>query len=177
MEIEETSDEDEELMEKQNAGVGADEEKKPQAEQAEPDEKPLHETAKELEKTSEKLQIEEKEKQEETAAEEETAQEPVEGEEMPKDSNKGEEDQVVENADDHPGDGENEGEVNNAMCNVKSICNIYKLSQRESDLIATFCFLPGPPALHVLIMANVLFISAAIFILTSTGGTLFLPLC
>ena len=113
MEIEETSDEDEELMENQDGGAGTDEEKKLQAEQAEPDETPLQETAKEPEKTSEELQSEEKEKPEETGAEEETALEPAEGEEMPKESNKGKEDQVFENADDHPGDGENEGEVNN----------------------------------------------------------------
>jgi len=155
LEIEETSDEDEELMEKQDGGAGTDEEKKLQAEQVQPDEIPLQETAKQPEKTLEELQIEEKEKPEETAAEEKPDQEPAEGEEMPKESNKEEGDQLVENADDHPGDGDNEGEVNNKKkfqeCNVKSICNIYNLSQSESDLIAMFFFLLGPPALHILI--------------------------
>lgn len=115
MEIEETSDEDEELNQKQDAGAGTDEEQKPQAEQAEPDEKPEQETAKESEQTSEEPQSEEKEKPEETAAGEETAQEPAEGEEIPQEGNRGEEDQIVENAEDQPGDGEhdveNEGEV------------------------------------------------------------------
>lgn len=110
MEIEETSDEDEELNQKQDAGAGTYEEQKPQTEQAEPGKKPLHETAKEPEQTSEEPQSEEREKPEEEAAEEETAHEPTEGEEIPQESNRGEEDRIVENAEDQPGDGEGDGE-------------------------------------------------------------------
>ena len=120
LEIEETSDEDDELNQKQDAGAGTDNEQKPRTEQAEPDEKPPQETAKEPEQTSEEPKSEEKEKTEEIAPEEETAQEPTEGEERPQESNRGEEDQIVENAEEQPGDGEGDGE-NEGEVNIKKI--------------------------------------------------------
>ncbi|XP_078362971.1 EF-hand calcium-binding domain-containing protein 5-like isoform X2 [Oculina patagonica] len=105
LEIEETSDEDEEFNQKQDAGTGTDEEQKPQTEQAEPDENVKQENTEQPEQTSEEPQGDGNEKTEETVAEEETAQEPKEGEEMPAETKGGEENQYIEKAEDQPGDG------------------------------------------------------------------------
>ena len=92
MEIEETSDEDEEPNMKQNAGTGTDDEQKQQTEQAEMDTKPQEETTGEQESGERG--------REEQTAEEETVQEPTEGEGISQEPESGEKEENVENTED-----------------------------------------------------------------------------
>ena len=93
MEIEETSDEDEVLNSKQDAGTATDDQQKQKTEKAKPEEEPQGETA------------------EKQATEEETAEERTDGGEMPQETETGEKGKNVQDFQQQAGNGEGSEET------------------------------------------------------------------
>ena len=101
MEIEETSDEDEVLNSKQDAGTATDDQQKQKTEKAKPEEEPQGETAGK----------QENKKAEKQATEEETAEERTDGGEMPQETETGEKGKNVQDFQQQAGNGEGSEET------------------------------------------------------------------